>query len=188
MKIYHEIGKKNICYRNAYWHADLDCPFHWHERIEIIFCKNNSFDVLIDGVNYTANPGDIVVIGEKIIHKFNISEDDTVTRLMQLPFRILLKNGVLPKSIKPLITREEILAIDGVGKQLEALFDLIENESLNENYENEPIIENLLSALYFLLMRHFSAESDVKENDKSKCDFYRIVSFVNDNFTKDINI
>ena len=187
MKIYHEVGR-DFCYRNAKWNKDQNFTFHWHEKIEILRCMNYGFDILIDGVNYTVNPGDIIVIGEKIIHKFKILRDGTSTKLMQFPFRVLLKGGVLPKPVKPVITVGEISAVAGLEKQVENLFDLLENESVYHGYEDEPIIENLFSALYFLLMRHFSPKSVEKENDKSKHDFYRIVNFVNDNFTNGINV
>ena len=188
MKIYHELGSKNLCYRNAHWNTDQDFSFHWHEKIEILRCMNYGFDILIDGVNYTVNPGDIIVIGEKIIHKFKVRHNGTHTKLMQFPFRVLLKGGVLPKPVKPVITVGEISAVDGLEKQVENLFDLLENESLFDGYENEPIMENLFSALYFLLMRHFSCESLNSTSDKSKRDFYKIVGFVNDNFTMNINV
>ena len=87
-----EISYKQMLLRKATYNP-RERYFHWHERIEVVWCLDKSFNILIDGVDYKVNKGDLIVIDEKMVHKFFISDDNTNVILGQFPYSILLNSG-----------------------------------------------------------------------------------------------
>ena len=49
-------------------HPRYNMPFHWHKEWEIIYVKQGSFPVYIDGVLHTAAPGEMLLIRDGMLH------------------------------------------------------------------------------------------------------------------------
>jgi len=175
-----------ICYTKLY--KKSSGYFHWHERIEIcqIFSPGCSF--FIDGETVQTEPGDLVVMGEYEVHKFIIENDDSRIRLCQFPLNILFGAGCKIKPIKKHIPKSEIDTIPGLYDSITSIFDLMEKEQRAAISEENPHFRSLSASLYFLLMRHFVPEEESSEPKKDRHEFYRIIDFINKNYTKDINV
>ena len=190
MKISHEISRTKMLLKKTMFTAG-EKHFHWHEKIEIVLCLDKSFNILIDGVNYPVKKGDLIVIDEKMIHKFSVHSDNTRVILGQFPYSILLNSGVVPVPINPIIKAEEIASDKEFERRFNNILDILLNESHVDNEEKNPFMQSMFAALYFMLMVRFPREAKSNCNvaiKKEKADFYRIVEYVNDNFRENITV
>lgn len=162
--------------------------FHWHEKIEIcqIFSPECSF--FIDGEIIHTQPGDLVVMGEYEVHKFIIENDNSKIRLCQFPLNILFSAGCKIQPLKKHIPKSEIDKIPGLYTSITNIFDLMEQEANAIIADENPYFRSLSATLYFLLMRHFAAEQKPSAPKKDRHEFYKIIDFINNNYTKDINV
>ena len=184
-RIDYETNPLDIMLRRGKWQKDLSY-FHWHDKIEIIKCLKESFGVLIDGERFEVNAGDLIIIGEQKIHNFYIYENDTNYQLLQFPLSLLLNNGVIPSPVRPVIRAGELSENEKLSGFIKAIFDILEYEGNVPSGCKNPVAENMCSALYFLLMEHFGENETSLKHEKSE--FYKILKFVNDNFTSDITV
>lgn len=186
-KISQEISNKQMLLRKATYNPG-ERYFHWHERIEVVWCLDKSFNILIDGVDYKVNKGDLIVIDEKMVHKFFISDDNTNVILGQFPYSILLNSGVVPLPVKPVIRKEEISAESGLKQQIENMLNIILNEASVDIGEKNPFMQCMFAAFYFMLMSRFSKNEVSTTTKKEKLDFYKIVEFANNNYKDNITV
>ena len=187
MEIHHEVNSIDMKFAKTRWNKGI-LPFHWHDKFEVIIPRDKPFGVLSEGVLYEVKPGDVVIIGGKVIHQFRVDEDDTNIYLGQFPYKILLNNGIVPKAVKPVIFAEEIAEDKVFEKQLRDIFDIMEKERIVMEGEQNPFLQSMFSAFYFLIMRRFSLPEESNTEKKEKKDFYRIVEFANEHFAEDITV
>ena len=187
MEIIYEQSRTEMSFYEGTWHRGVTA-FHWHERLEIVLPQEHPIGALIDGVWYEAKKGDIIMIGEEKIHAFRMEEENVPFLLGQFPYRILLGNGNEPGTIRPLITAEEIAAVPGLSERIGALLDVLLAERKVENGEKNPVLQSVSVALYYLLLRHFPAAREPKNEKKEKGEFYRIVSYVDEHYTDNITV
>ncbi len=186
MKIQYERNLKTAIARILHF-AKGDKSFHWHEKNEIVINMDKSFSILIDGVNFTLEKGDIAVIGDRIVHKFSIPEEKASATIIQFSNELLLKTGKAYKPLKPLIKSEEITKINGLSEKLESIVKILISEESPED-EKDFFTLSMYSSFYFLLMRYFSAEEKGKTAKKETDDFYKLVEYVNSHFTENITV
>ncbi len=187
MKISHEINSIDMFFKSGVWNKGMH-NFHWHEKLEIVQCIDKGFAVITDGQRFEVKEGDLIIIGEQIIHSFYAYEDETKFRLGQFPVSILLNNGIVPEAIKPVITKEELDSVTNLSQHINNILDVIQNEGCVEIGQKNPVTQNMYSALYFLLMRHFPAESKSRIEKKEKQEFYKIIEYINKNYTQNITV
>lgn len=187
MKISHEINSIDMFLKNDVWMKGMR-NLHWHEKIELVQCIDKEFDVIIDGQRLKVKKGDLVIVGEQIIHGFYVYEDETRFRLGQFPVAILLNNGIMPKAVKTVITKEELESVENLTLYVNNLLDIIQSEGTVEVEEKNPVMQNMYSALYFLLMKHFPADDKSHTSKKEKQEFYKILECINKNYTQNITV
>lgn len=185
MEIHHEINPNRLTLKTKSFPLGKT-SLHWHEKIELVQAIDHPFDILIEGERYEVEPGDVVLIGERVIHLFDIREDNTQVRIGQFPYSILLGSGVTPAAIKPVIKREELDADSDFAFKVDGILNTISRELVVKNEEN-PFLQMMLAALYFLLMSRFGISSDDK-GKKEKGDFYRVVEYVNGHFKEKLTV
>lgn len=188
MKIHHEISRNNMVLKITTFNKVNGSFFHWHDKIEIVLCLKNSFEALIDGVKYTVEKGDLVIIDGKMIHNFSVIDDSPEVILGQFPYRILLNSGVIPVPVVPIIKAYEIDADIEFKKKLNNILEVMLSEPGVPRGEKNPFMECMFSALYFLLMARFPKNESSSATKKEKTDFYKIVEYVNENFKEDITV
>lgn len=186
-KISQEISNKQMILRKASYNPG-ERYFHWHERIEIVLCLDNSFNILIDGIDYTINKGDLVVIDEKVVHQFLIQDSNTNVILGQFPYSILLNSGVVPVSVNPIIRAEEIDSESGFRQKIYNMLDIILNEATVDIGEKNPFMQCMFAAFYFMLMSRFPKKENNDAFKKEKDVFYKIVKYANDNYKNNITV
>ncbi len=161
---------------------------HWHHNYEICQVLDNRMRFLINGVPVEAKAGDLVVIEENVVHQFLASYGKANVRIIQFSPKILLEAAIPVKGCRIHIPAEEMAEIPGFAQQLQALLDAIENEGNVSNNEDNYYQKCLVSALYCLLVRHFSEERINKERTGSQKDFQQILEYVNTHYEENINV
>ena len=187
MRIEHEIDSNEMLFRTVTWQRG-EKSFHWHEKVEIVQCMEGNFEALIDGVNYKVNKGDILVISERIIHRFNVTVDSLKVRLAQLSYKVILNHNSMPNHVKPFITREEIASSEGLCQTLENIFAVMEANGDYTKEKKHSFAECMYAGLYLLLGEHFPTSHYSKTKKKEKQDFYEVVKYVNEHFKEDITV
>ena len=183
MEIHHEINPHRLTLKTKGF-AKGKTSLHWHEKLELVQSIDHPFDIFIEGIRYEIEPGDVVLIGERVIHLFDIREDDTQVRIGQFPYSVLLGAGVTPSAIKPVIKRKELESDSDFAFKVDGILNTISRELVVNNEEN-PFLQMMLAALYFLLMSRFGVSSSDK---KEKGEFYRVVEYVNGHFKESSTI
>lgn len=186
MKIIHEISGIDICCHNLV--CNHTSFLHWHENYEICQVLNQPAAFLVDGRIIEASPGDLINIEESVIHRFLIDRPQTIVRVIQFPTKALLNTSATIKPLQLHITHEEILRIPMLNQKLERLFELMEAEGSNYACQENPYLQSLAVSLYFLLMCSFSNGKSGTSNSKEKNTFFRILEYVNTNYTNDITV
>ena len=189
MEIKHEQNNMKMSTYIRHWDKG-EHAFHWHEKIEIVQCLNNSFSILMDGITYTLNKGDICVIGGQTVHKFILTEDDTDIAILQFPSEILLGTGKKIGALQPLITMEEIQNYPDMLESLNALFCILQREGcVGKDDGDDEFVSHMYAGLYRLLMRNFGAyDTPAEKSQKEKNEFYGIVNYVGAHICENINV
>ncbi len=159
----------------------------WHKNCEMLCIISRKCSFLIDDEIVHAKKGDIVFINEHIPHKFIIEESDTQIRLTIFDIKSVLNPNVRFVPLKRHITSEEISQVDGLKNKLDTIFNLIEQEGESEKIKDNPVMQMLIAAIYFILMRYFPATGE-RHLKKQIADFYEVVEFINEHFEENINV
>ncbi len=162
--------------------------FHWHEKIEICQIKSERCSFYIDKKRIDAHLGDIVVMGEYIVHSFVSDKEDTLVRLCQFPVSILMNTKTVIKPLKAHITAEEIQAHEGLAEKINFIFDTMEKEAPCKNISESPFLSSLSASLYFLLMKCFPSPEEDSSSKKDRYEFYLITEYINNHFFEDITV
>ena len=178
---------KIVCHTGSFDPGTSD--FHWHENCEICQIIDKPCRILVDGDVITASPGDIVVINEYDIHRFLIDLDGTRIRIIQFAASLFINLEVPLKPLKTHIKSEEIKAVPNLESYLNSLFEIMEAENgIVTNGKENPFSQNLTVSLYYILMRHFSQEGYAQRKKKERDEFYAVVEYIKENFTKEIKV
>ena len=185
MEIRREQAMLELCCRKSRKDKS-DGYFHWHENYEICTTLNKPMRFRIDGELITANPGDIVIIEEQVVHQFITDEDGTEICIIQFHPGIILGNRDRRIAPKRHITHEEILGVEGLGEKIDVLLSLMCSEREEANAQKNPYFKSLMSAFYFLLRRHFGCE--ITATSGSRQIFYTVTDYINENYCEDISV
>ena len=186
MQILHEDTKVKVACRVDTWDSSF-LPFHWHDNIEICYMCNQSGSFVIEGDLVRAEVGDVVVMGERAVHRFCMDKSDTRIGLMQISPKILLSSASAIKPLKTHITSEEIAKIPYLKEHLATLFDMILPAGRSGAMDHKPYIQTAAATVYFLLMEHFPGEVHTGAA-KERQMFYDIAEFVNCHFAENISV
>lgn len=161
--------------------------FHWHHNFEICQILENEMDVCINGVIVHAKEGDIIAIGENVVHQFQAVTEFAYLRVMQFSLKVLMESGIPIKKCKVHITREEQDQIPGLRKNINFLLDVIEEEKQTNHGENNYFQQCMVSSLYCLLTRHFPLQDD-EDLTKDQQKFLQILEYIGEHFEENINV
>lgn len=186
MEIFLEPKNNDLC---AYTHCFESGSFglHYHQNLEMCQVIDKPCDFLVDGEIIYAEPGDIIVINEYVVHRFLIKNKDTNVRIIQFPLKSILNINAKQKPLKNHIKLSEIKNIPGLYEKLETLFIMMEQEPRTKNLADNLFFAGLTTSVYFLLAKYFVAEAYTRQG-KKKDEFYKILEYVNSNFKEDINV
>lgn len=185
-----EIKKENAFFKVSSFTRIVSAPksfLHWHHNYEICQVLGNRMCFLVNGVSIEAQEGDVVVIGENVVHQFLATYGPAYVRIMQFSLKVLMEAGIPLKRCKAHITAEEISQIPGLNDRLMVLFEIIEAEGCAKENEANYYLQSMVAGLYCLLTRFFAQEGD-KDFTKEQKTFQKVLEYVNEHFEEDINV
>lgn len=161
--------------------------FHWHHNFEICQILEGEMDVWVNGIIVHAKEGDLIAIGESVVHQFQAVQEAAYLRVMQFSLKVLMESGIPIKKCKVHITVEEQEAVPGLRERINYLLDAIEEEKRTDHGENNYFQQSLVSAVYCLLTRHFPEEG-TEDLSKDQKEFLRILEYIGEHFEENINV
>ena len=189
MEIHHEVNSLKLTLKNRSFSKERTA-LHWHEKLEIVLeivlALDKPFELLIEGERYEIEVGDVVIIGERIIHLYDIKEDDTKVRIGQFSLNSLVASGITPLPIQPVIKKAELDGDPELSFKVRGILDAISRETVIAG-QDSPFLQLMLSALYVLLMSRFATDG-TDTNKKDKREFYKVIEFVNEHYREPITV
>lgn len=143
---------------------------HWHRSLEIIYLITGKLEVNINGVDYSLNENDIIVINTLEIHS-TICKYGNTAIVLQVPYQFCenyIDNISTTKFIcNPTITDEKkILSINNLKEILFSFYNIYNKKELGYILKINSLIFNLL----FILVNKLSIKD--KKFDTNKSDKY----------------
>lgn len=160
---------------------------HWHHNVEICQVLENKMWFLVNGVLVEAKEGDVIFIGENVVHQFQTPYGTSQVYVMQFPLKLLMEAGIPIKRCKLHITAQEMDRIPGIKDRISTLFETIESEKYAMPGEENYFQRSMVAALYCLLTRHF-AEEGKEDVSKELKEFLHILQYIGEHFEEDINV
>jgi AraC-like DNA-binding protein len=188
MKIHHEINDLSMLFRPDFTCNYLEENFHWHENIEFLYILSDGFKILIDGIQYEPQKGDLIFIGEYSVHCFICENKCINMSLGQFSVSLLLDGHTELKPIKPHITAEDIAKDPVFERQLMHLIELMKSIGSVTQKEKNLFAKGVFSTFYYALMERFPNDNISDNFKKERKDFYRIIEFINENISDDITV
>lgn len=186
MEIFLEQRRNELC---AYTHCFESGSFvlHYHENIEMCQVIDKPCDFLVDGETISAEPGDIIIINEYVVHRFLVKHKNTHVRIVQFPLKAILNINAKQLPLKNHIKSSELQAIPQLNEKLKTLFNMMEQEYKAKNIADNFFFCGLTLSVYFLLSKYFEADSYARQG-KKRDELYKILEYVNANYKEDINV
>ncbi|MGM9659701.1 MAG: helix-turn-helix domain-containing protein [Faecousia sp.] len=78
-------------------HPAMSVPLHWHPGPELIYTRNKTVTVILDGKRVTAAPGDFVLIGSYVLHAIEPKADEVRQDVMSVTFQSRYLERMLPE-------------------------------------------------------------------------------------------
>lgn len=162
---------------------------HWHREIEIIRIKSGSAHFRIDGKNYLAQKGDMIICDSSKTHvssSFNMENS-----LEFLLFDTSIIGGVYHalNLACPLVSKEQLNSL-GLYDELKRLFKIAKTElSLRQSYYKEAVKSAIL--YFWCLVKRKVPVGEKNVNSKRAQQFYDmqcLLEFLNENFTEDVTL
>lgn len=123
---------------------------HWHSAIEFIYFISGGLEITLNGMTYTPNSGDIIVINSSNVHGFQITKAPVDYYVLLASDDFFISNSLYNENtyFKPLIRSNEARAI----------FDeIIKEYDKKDEYSNVAILSKIMG-LFVLLKRNFVQE------------------------------
>lgn len=135
---------------------------HYHEYLEILYCVEGSFFVLLDGRGYTFGEGDMVVINSMEMH-YVLSTSQQKNRYIVIRFNydllytttqtIFEAKYVLPFTMKT-STHQKVFAADQINAtSIPSLIKTILGENQQKEYGFELAIRTCLGEIFLWILR-----------------------------------
>lgn len=152
MEIYHEMRK----YRDNYkvWQAsypDMSFLAHWHNEIEMIYVRSGTAFLVVDGIPYHLQQGDLFICGSRSLHYSDSYRMPNRMDFILMDASVALGEAVPPHDNRYFAAHE--LATAGLDCLLAEIYDTVQREldAREEYYKN--IVCAALRLLWFLTAR-----------------------------------
>lgn len=156
-------------------------PIHYHDEVELLYCEKGSLTIWIEGEKKIINNGELFFLNKNVPHATQGGKGCSVIVLYQSSdifdkeaLNISMNNNCSSKSFNEIIN---------------LIIQIYENSLSKESFIQYKIHSNILK-LNFLLFKEYSCTIDelgqkqIIKNNK----FNRILSIVNSNYDKDLNL
>ncbi|WP_259392041.1 AraC family transcriptional regulator [Paenibacillus thiaminolyticus] len=172
-------------------------PRHWHNSVEILYVLSGRVDkIFIDGIEHTANQGDIVVINSNATHSFSLDpgkERKDVTILIPYDFFKANFYNIDQYAFDCISINEKneqkIMQFDQMRENLDEIVSVFINK---ESDHLAPIkITSLSYELIYILLTYFKKEKKyvgVIKSTKYLERLTRITNFIKENYKQKLSI
>lgn len=174
MEIKHEMPETKICIVTRTY-SQPSAFLHWHQNYEICQVVHKKCVFLVNGAFIEAEEGDIVIIGESVVHRF-MAQEETRVRILQFSLKVLTEAGIPIKRLKVHISKEEIGRIEKLEQKIKMFFEIIEAEGCTVVDGQNYLQQCTVAALYCLLTCHFVEENRSILN-KEQHEFLKIIEY-----------
>lgn len=161
-------------------------PMHKHDDfIELIFVIEGSGSFIINNMNYTVEPGDILIYERGVLHH-ECSDPENPIKTCILAVDDVYLFGVddkciLSRNVSPVIKSGPYY--DTMIKYLE----LLNEECEKKEFDYESIAQNILAAIITLILRIITVSHNFIETTPETLGF-KIKEFIDENYNKDIKL
>lgn len=176
-KVNYEIKSKSFYLKIN--EVDVNCWTHMHEEIEIMYVREGLQGYTVDGKKHILQPGEAVMVFPNIVHSLFRGAKPTPSDVVLIICSAKFYGGFL-HGLEGVVPEDPILTRDQISEDARYAFNAID-KTADENERmawGVIILSNLIKSLRLEKKRSFPVEEMS----------YKIVKYIEENFTKPITI
>ncbi len=177
-----------------YTHRGTSFPEHWHQAMEIIVGVNEHYVCVAEGVRYTINPGDIMIIPGGILHSLSPARDcNGFVYFLSLEFleKIRSASCVMTSLRHPIfLTKDGLPALHlAAGSLLEQMREAY----FSDNELRELLVDSYVLQLVERLLNHSLREPDSSHSRIDKQQEYRelfakVALYIDEHYAEQLSV
>ena len=157
---------------------------HWHDSYELIFLKEGTADIIVNGEHYLINQNEFFLIDSQAVHSIYYTDD--VSMVLQIP-RIVLKNSSIHKERIAIDSAKVCQGNQRILELLNSLFAIYQTQAFGYIFKVNAIIYDML----FILLTDFKL-SDESEfsiiSQKGERRFLEIINYIKEHFYENLKL
>ncbi len=180
----------------AYYHENPRTPryhmtYHWHTSYEIIYIRQGSFNLTLDGETQTYNDGDVIFISDGMLH--GGTPNDCVYDCVVFDLQMLLKdNNACSKMVQDII-QHKIIINTYLSDSDKSIADIIHTLCYELSGKSEGYEFQVQGLLYILFGEIISKKLYTKKNidnitSERLNSIKEVLSYISDNYTNNITL
>lgn len=172
--------------------------FHFHNHIEINQVATGKMVYVADGKLIELNPGDMLVVQNRVPHAWRAMTDDTFVRHINISVEGFIQKGELFRDEKSLCTNlangNSVLKIDGSDEANRPMLEAFENaiaEQKRKEIGYRGIVRSETTKFIFQLGRYVYNFVEHTENSKYKDSsgvIKQVLDYINENLADEITL
>lgn len=176
--------------------ASVACAAHVHKAVELLYVKNGSYTVLLDGVEYEIKKGDLVLFCSNAIHHVftkNLPENEYYVIKISPAFFLqfstqeegaeyVMRFAINRKGSKSIWTREEL-----EGTPLYAALQSLIAEHEGKKYASQVATKLKIMELLVEILRSDSPADEKAPHNQTAALIYNTMVYVRNHYTEDMD-
>jgi AraC-like DNA-binding protein len=173
---------------------EVACQAHIHNTIELLYITSGSYSITVDGVDYLARPGDLLLFCSNAIHNVytNDSPENSYYVIKTSPSLLLSISGRdngAEYAMRFALNRKDRKILwhrDEMSADMKKAIDELTEEYENDKYAKDLSIKLKITALLIAIMRESTdTYSDVGGQTAEL--IYQVMTYVRNHFDEDID-
>ena len=158
---------------------------HWHEFYEIEYILEGHAKQVVNGKEYTVNPGTVTLISPVDFHTYRDIDPAQPLKIINIKFQDLF----LPQNVRNDIYMQKRAKIAyTTDARLRMLVETAWEEFNNSDYSRDTVMMHLITYLCIIIMRHvLSVEEREKSNEMVHSPIQEAVLYVRTHFRDNIS-
>lgn len=154
---------------------------HFHDFYEILFIINGVRDVFAGNRTYTLNKGDFLLIPPRLIHKSLDNRQDSEIYSLYIDENEALRSKAEDKAVY-------FPTLSAPAAQTGALLNRMDRELKEKRDFYQIMSHSLATEISVIIARHRDMIPDGRSQAESSVRIERIISFIEDNYSRDLNL
>ncbi len=179
------------------WKTGIHTNPHIHEYIEILYCHEGVYEVLLNNTVHPMMPGDMIVITPNVIHSLVVKMPGGYSVIQFAPDFLYssTKSSIEPKYILPFITGNSTVgnrfsAFELNKTDIPAIVNRILTEHEQQAYGYEIALKICAEQLFLWILRQWDARglsvSSVPGDEKWHAAINRVLNYIWENYSQNI--